>query len=61
MNDEERLDAFLERLKADPDLVAFAVVIGPYRAMMRDASAVVQVIEGVIAHWNATSPQEVKS
>ena len=61
MSDEQRLDAFLERLRGDPDLMAFSIVIGPYRAMMRDPATVVAVIEAVIAHWNATATQEVKS
>lgn len=57
MSDQQRLDAFLKRLEADPDLSAIAVLLGPYKAMMRDPSAVVQVIESVVAHWHAT--QEV--
>jgi polyphosphate kinase len=59
MTDKERVDAFIERLSADPDLVAIAVVLGPYRVMMGDASAIVAVIESVIAHWQATAPVEL--
>lgn len=58
MSDQERVDAFIKRLEADPDLAAIAIVLAPYRAMMGDPSTIVAVIEAVITHWNAVSPLE---
>ncbi len=59
MSDQERVDAFIRRIEADPDLAVIAIVLNPYRAMMGDPSAIVAVIEAVIQHWQATAPAEV--
>jgi hypothetical protein len=58
VSDQERVDAFIKRLEADPQLAAIAIVLGPYRAMMGDPSSIVAVIEAVIEHWNAVAPLE---
>jgi hypothetical protein len=55
MSDDERIDAFFARLKADPNLAALAVIIAPYRAMSRDPAALVAVLDAVAEHWTASA------
>jgi len=60
MSDEQRVDALFARLMADPNFQTFAVLLGPYRAMM-GASTTVELIEEFIEHWRAVSPEEIRA
>jgi hypothetical protein len=59
MTDQERVDAFLARLQADPDLAAIAVMLGPYKAMIRNPTTIVIVLDSLVDHWQATAPTEI--
>jgi hypothetical protein len=47
------VDAFMERLNADDDLRAIAVVLQPYRAMMGDPEVMAYMLDALAAHWAA--------
>jgi hypothetical protein len=57
----ERLDAFFERLKADPALMPIMVVLGPYRAMASDPTSLVQTLDALAAHWAASANVPLES
>jgi hypothetical protein len=57
VTDEQRIDAFFERLMADPNFIQFAVLLGPHRVLL-GASTLVEFIETLIAHWQATATPE---
>jgi tripartite-type tricarboxylate transporter receptor subunit TctC len=57
VTDEQRIDAFFERLMNDPNFIQFAVLLGPHRVMLGPA-VLVEFIESFIAHWQATAPTE---
>ena len=60
MTDAQRVDAFFERLKKDPDLGMIAIMLAPHRAMM-DPAALVVMFDGLAAHWAATALAPLES
>ena len=60
MTPSERVDAFFERLHADPDLSTLAVMLGPYRAMT-NAPSLIALFDALSVHWAATANVPVES
>jgi len=55
VSDDEKIDYFFDRLKADPELAALAIVLGPYRAMTHDPASLVATLNSLAAHWAAAN------
>jgi hypothetical protein len=55
MSDDERIDFFFDRLKADPTLGTLAIILAPYRAMARDPAGLVATLDALAAHWAAAN------
>ena len=51
MNAAEIVEAFEQRLLANPSLAPIAVAIGPYRAVMGDPAQVVAILDGLVYEY----------